>query len=274
MTTVSHLVTAAGTYLDMPEDVYHADPIPAGSLSVSGAKKLLPPSVPAIFRYEQDHPPEPKDVFDFGSAAHRLLLGSGAEIGVVDASDWKSTAARARREEIRDAGQTPILAKDFAKANEMVEAVHAHPFISGLFSDGAPEVSMFWQHNDLWRRGRMDWLTEDTVIDYKTAACAEPDTFARAAASYGYDMQAAWYLDGALAVGLDVERFLFVVQEKTPPYLLSVVELDSTSLAAGRAKNAQALDIYATCSLFDSWPGYGDGVTRVRLPEWALRGAS
>jgi len=262
-------VLEAGLYPDMPEALYHAD---RDSLSVSGAKKLLPPSTPAVFAYERDNPPPPKDVFDFGSAAHRLVLGVGADIVRVDAPDWRGKDAQARRKEIRADGGLPILAGDLETAEQMAQAVKDHPVAAGLFAEGMAEVSLFWQDGDVWRRGRYDWLTQDTIVDYKTAWCAEPETFARDAAKYGYDMQAAWYLDGAAALNLDAERFLFVVQEKTPPYLISVVELDRASVAAGRAKNARALEVYANCSVFDQWPGYFEGVTTVSLPDWSLRG--
>jgi hypothetical protein len=51
------LITEPGVY-DIAEDHYHADPVPGGSLSNSGAKKLLPPSCPAKFAYEREHPPQ------------------------------------------------------------------------------------------------------------------------------------------------------------------------------------------------------------------------
>ncbi|MBO0827768.1 MAG: hypothetical protein J2P24_08300 [Streptosporangiales bacterium] len=49
------MITEPGVY-NLPAAVYHADPVPGGSLSQSGAKKLLPPSCPALYRYWADHP--------------------------------------------------------------------------------------------------------------------------------------------------------------------------------------------------------------------------
>ena len=43
MTALAVAEFTAGVY-DIPEDLYHRDPVPGGSLSCSGAKKLLPPS--------------------------------------------------------------------------------------------------------------------------------------------------------------------------------------------------------------------------------------
>ena len=60
-------ITAPGVY-DIPAEDYHRDPVPGGSLSSTGARKLLPPSCPAKFRYEQDNPPTPTAALDFGQA--------------------------------------------------------------------------------------------------------------------------------------------------------------------------------------------------------------
>ena len=80
----------------MDEATYHGDPVPGGSLSSTGARKLLPPSCPALFRWQQDHPVH-KDVFDFGSAAHRLVLGAGPEIALLDYDNMRTKAAQEER---------------------------------------------------------------------------------------------------------------------------------------------------------------------------------
>ncbi|MGW9447058.1 hypothetical protein, partial [Bacillus mobilis] len=48
-------ITRPGVYDGIPEAVYHRDPVPGGSLSSSGARKLLAPSCPALFKYDQEH---------------------------------------------------------------------------------------------------------------------------------------------------------------------------------------------------------------------------
>src|SRR5258708_26204894 len=46
------LFRSAGVY-GIPADAYHADPIEGGSLSSSGARRLLPPGCPALFRQDR-----------------------------------------------------------------------------------------------------------------------------------------------------------------------------------------------------------------------------
>jgi hypothetical protein len=83
-------------------------------------------------------------------------------------------------------------------------------------------------------------------------------------------MQAAWYMDMVTALGLAEDvAFVFIVQEKTAPYLVTVCELDAEAIRIGRELNRQAIDLYAMCQSDGVWPGYTDEVALVSLPTWA-----
>jgi hypothetical protein len=258
---------------------YHADP----ALSSTGARKLTPPSCPALFRYEQDNPPEPRRVFDFGTAAHNRLLGTGPEIVVIDAADRRK---KATQETIADAhldGKVPLLRKDYDVVLAMVAALETTPGVRQLLDRdwGTPETSVFWRDEPtgVMRRARLDWCPHfdparrSLLVDYKTAASADPDKFVKSAADYGYHQQADWYRTGAIATGLagSDAKFLFIAQEKTPPYLASVIELDTVAMRIGALLNRRALDLYARCVETDTWPGYVDDVALVSLPPWYER---
>jgi hypothetical protein len=254
---------------DLDEQSYHTH---QGSLSVSGAKVLL--KAPALFKWQLDHPVH-KDVFDFGTAAHKMVLGVGQDISVVMADDWRGKDARTARDEARAQGMIPILQKDYEVVLAMAAELKNHRLTMQLLSNGQPEVSAFAIDEDtgVLRRGRFDYLRDDLIIDFKTAASSDPDEFGTAAARYGYDMQASWYLDLARDLGRLVRGFLFVVQMKEAPFLVSVCELDADALARGRARNQRALERYRDCTATDLWPGYqADGeIASISLPNWALR---
>jgi PDDEXK-like domain of unknown function (DUF3799) len=272
----------AGVYDGMPEDMYHADPVPGGSLSSSGARKLLPPSCPAKFRYEASNPPPPKDHLELGSAAHKMVLGAGAEIVVIKAKDWRTRAAQDERDAARAEGFLPLLTAEHQQVQAMAAALRAHPIASALFNPerGKPEQSLFWQDPEtgVWRRSRFDWLPDLTarerliITDYKTSASADPRAFAKSAANYGYHQQDAWYRDAARALGLSADpAFVFVIQEKEPPYLVTVAELDGDAIRAGRDLNRIAIEIYRDCAEAGDWPGYSAGIELISLPAWAYR---
>lgn len=279
---MSVVIDRPGVY-DLPAEVYHSDPVPGGSLSASGAKRLLPPSCPALFRHWVDAGQEHKRVFDIGHAAHAEALGIGAELAVIDAENYTTKAARSKRDAAYADGMTPVLRAEHEQVQAMAAVLREHPVARELLrpATGEPEQSLFWIDSEagVWRRAMLDWLPDPgpgrlVVPDYKTTTCAEPGHIARAVGQYGYHQQAAWYLDGIEALGLappGQAAFVFVFQEKTPPHLVTVAQLDPATVQWGRLLNRKALDVYRTCLATGRWPGYGDAVLSVSLPAWAQR---
>lgn len=270
-----------GVY-DIPEAEYFGA---TGALSCSGAKLLLPPSCPALFRYRQDHP-EYKRAWDLGTAAHRLVLGQGADFVVLDYDNYRTKAAQKARDEARAAGAAPVINPEYEQIKAMAAAIRKHPIAGPLLDPdcgGKPERSLFWLDEDtgVQRRCRVDLLPGPgrgryIVTDYKTADSASPAAIAKAIANYGYYMQDAWYLDGVRALGLDDDpAFLFVVQEKKPPYLVNVAQIEDEDRWIGQDNNRRAIERFRDCTESGVWPGYeadtDDGITHISLPPWAAR---
>lgn len=276
-----------GVYFDVPDHEYHAD---VTALSSSGARLLLPPSAPESFRHAMDAERKPKREFDFGHIAHRLLLGDGARFEVLHpevvglkadgsvAANPRATAGwKQAEQDARDAGRVPVHADDFAKAEAMVSAVRRHPDAGPLFADGIAEIGL-WATDPgtgVRLRARPDWTIgyhegPTLFVDFKTAVCAEPETFARKGSGFGYHIQAAFYLRVARLLGIEVDRFLFVACEKTPPHLPSVGEYDAEDLAVTDQFVTQAIDTFAECTSTGQWPGYPPGIHTMRVPPWLL----
>ena len=263
-----------GIHATVLNEEYHADP----ALSVSGAKLLLPPSCPALFKHNRDNGRKPKKVWDFGTLAHALVLGKGSEsIVVVDAADWRTKAAQEARDGVYAKGQTPVLPKDMEVAQAMAAEVLNHPVAGPLFAgDGMAEHSLFWddEATGVRLRARPDWITADggALVDYKTSVTANPAELERKWHALGYFIQHAWYVDGfTAATGADEPDFVFVAQEKEPPYLVSVIRYDAEAVAEGRRLARQAITTYTRCLETDTWPAYTDVITSLSLPRWATR---
>lgn len=267
-----------GFHDNMPEDKYHGH---KGSLSQSGAKLIL--KAPALYRWEQEHRTE-KRAWDLGHYAHAKVLGVGAEVVPLlrtdpktgdtwEADSFSSPSVGKHAEEVRAAGKIPLLRKEIEQVNAMADKLSEHRMAMRLLKHGRPEVSMFARDEEtgVLRRGRVDWLGDRIVSDYKTAVSANPDDFGRVAMNFGYAMQAPWYLDMLRDLGHDAQAFAFIVQEKDPPYLVSVVELDNDALEWGRARNRLALQMFRDCTEAGTWPGYlaDDLWATVSLPRWA-----
>lgn len=269
-------ITEAGIY-QMTNEEYHSD---RGSLSSSGARMLLPPSCPALFRHAQDTPQEPKKTFELGTAAHKLVLGEGPDLIQVDADKWTTAAIKAEVAAIRDEGGIPLKPAEYEQVHAMADALRRHPVASVLFDParGKPEQSLFWRDRPtgIMRRARFDWLPDARsgrliIPDYKTCRSAEPGALARAVEEFGYHQQDDWYRAAARALNLadDSAAFVFVCQEKTAPYLVTVVEMDAEARRIGAARNRRALEVFAECTESGVWPGYSDEIAYLSLPAWA-----
>lgn len=287
MLTLAGPVTAPGLY-DMDGDEYHADPVVGGSLSASGASLLLPPSCPALYLHNRQHGSKPTRALEDGNLAHGLVLGVGVQPVLIPddilAKNGAASTTEAKQfiEAASASGQIAVKADRWATITAMAGALRRHPIAGRLFQqDGRAEQSLFWRDEQagIMRRARLDWLPDGPsssgrliLADYKTARTAHPGDWRKAAAEHGYHRQHANYVAGAKALGLAEQvAFVFVVQEKTAPYLVSVIELDAEAVALGAAQMDHAARIFARCAETGHWPDYTDGrVVSVSLPAYYL----
>lgn len=280
-----------GLYRGISDLTYHAD---RNSLSSSGARALLPPSCPALFKHEQDNLRPAKRVFDIGHAAHTLILGTGSPTFVLDpaihglkkdgdiAASPRATATwKAAEAEARERGEVPVHITDWRVIEAMAQAVKGHKLAGALFEDGEAELSGYWRDpaTGVALRFRPDWSTwrgsrgdHLYLVDLKTTDDASPAEFARSVNKYRYHAQDAWYTAGAEALELaDRVSFLFVAVSKKAPHLVSVCELDYEAKQLGHRLNRQAIETYARCIETNEWPDFGTGPHLISLPAWATR---
>jgi hypothetical protein len=274
-----------GTYDDIKDAEYHGN---AERLSSTGARLLLPPSVPEMFKYRQQTAEKPKRIYDVGTITHHLVLGKGATFEVLDPAihglnldgspsanprgtkSWKAAESDARR-----AGKVPIHENDFDAAVRMTDSILSHTEAAAiLLSDSGKAEMSLYATDPVWGvqlRARPDWMDGEELDDVKTAVSAHPATFARHAAKFGYHIQAAFYRRAAQLLGIAADpRFRFVVVEKEPPHLVSVVEYDDEAKAEGDREVDEAIRTYAACMASGRWPGYDEGTHPISLPLWAL----
>lgn len=172
-------------------------------------------------------------------------------------------------------GHRRILTPDqWDQIHRMRDAVMAHPAANRLLTSvpGKAEISFYWIDKATGELCRMrpDWLRDDDlIVDLKSCEDASPEGFARSVAKWRYDVQDAFYSDGFHAVtGRKPKGFVFIAVEKKPPYAVGVYVLDAESKELGRAQYRQDLNKYAECRTNDNWPGYGDAIQKINMPNW------
>lgn len=264
-----------GIYPDIPDTEYHAA---KDILSSSGARRLIT-STPRKFYEEMTTVRPYNPAFEIGHAAHTLMLTVGDPFEVVNADSWRTKDAKEARDAALQAGKTPLLTKEYAQVRAMADAILEHPVTGELFTrnDTTSEQSLYWtdEQTGVACRARPDLAVNDwsLIVDYKTTLSADPKEFAKSIAKYGYHQQQAWYCEAVETLTGIRPEFVFVCQEKTPPYEVSLIQLDADAVRIGGRLNEDARTIYAACMDSGVWPSYPTSVQVVGLPAWALRQA-
>lgn len=277
----AHAPLQSGIY-QLDADVYHADPAPVPSLSSTIAKILLAQSPLHAWttspRLNPDWEPKDSKTFDIGRAAHRATLGAGSDFCAIPddilASNGAASTKAAKEfiESARDAGLTPLKSEEVLQIEAMQAKISEKLAALNIDLDPAhSEVAAIAQIDGIWCRAMVDNAPGDArqpLYDFKTTTDASPDAAMRAVMNYGYDVQAAHYLDTWKAATGEDRLFRFIFQEKTAPYEVAVIEVGPDSMMMARKKIARARAMWANCLSVDDWPGYPLGVHRIELPEF------
>lgn len=283
-------ISEPGLYPDVPEADYHADPVATPSLSSSICKLIVERSPEhAWYAHPRLNPEAASEVekaptrgMDFGTAAHKLLLGRGRDLVEIAAADYKTKAAQQERDAARAAGKVPMLADDMAAVRSMVEAARrkiGRTELADVFDTGEAEITGVVQDRlGGWRRIRVDWLPASArkgghivAVDVKTTGgSASPEDWQRTAFDMGYDIQAAFYMQALSMLLPDVRSvsFKFLVVEQDPPHGVTVNEFSGQALEEAHNRVDHAAHVWALCMKRGQWPGYPADITRIDPPKW------
>jgi hypothetical protein len=150
----------------------------------------------------------------------------------------------------------------------------ATPFVSKLIN-GEHEISYFWVDEDtgLECKCRPDSINHKLkiVVDYKTCDNAETEHFMKQAIRLGYDLQAYMYQKGIKENIGEEYLFVFIAQEKKPPYAVNILQADDNFMASGKQIFREMLNVYKECSESGEWYGYlgrKPEINSLGVPKW------
>ena len=269
-------IEAPGIY-DLSEVAYHSDPCPGPSLSSSIAKILLDRSpAHAYHAHAKLGGAEfvPTKVMDMGSAIHdSLLRGTEEAIVWVEAPDWRTNAAKADREDARNAGKIALLEKE----RDILEssAGAAFPLVEGLKGVWHRERTFVWQEQGVWFRSMIDLCEDDgfSIKDLKaTGLYATPEGWARTRMPEYY-MQIGFYRRAVRALKREVAHpdFQFIVVEMEPPHGVRTFAPDAAAYEIADEMAECAAQKWIACVQANHWPNYPAGVHVMETPIWLIR---
>ena len=221
---------------------------------------------PEKFKYAEEHPEEPTPALIFGQMVHKLVLEPETfddEFSIMPEIDRRTKDGKAIWNNFvsGNGDKTLIRQAEYETALAMKNALLQNDLVVKLLS-GKHEVPLFWTDEMTGEKckARLDVLTplsERVIIaDYKSTNDASTEAFIRSAINYGYDFQAAMYTEAVRHVMDQDAVFIFIAQEKDPPYAVNVLAADQLLVQRGYDTFRELLGIYHECKVSGNWYGY------------------
>lgn len=297
-------VTSPGLYR-MNAAEYHAGPTPAPELSASICKVLATETPLHAWTVHSKLGRAPIDgdessesererstnQMDFGTVTHKMALGFGREVCVIDPNDhigprggipkgWTNDSIRTARAEALDAGMVPILPKYHGRAEKCAKALRAgaEAWLGMPVEDCLREIVICWQdEHGSWCKAMLDIARPDLIrtLDFKTTAMSvAPEAVARHLYANNMEVQAAFYLRAEDALDPDNagrRQFGFLFAETSAPFCCSpVIYPSEAGLQLGRWQVENASLLWHRCLSRDEWPAYQTAPYEAQPPAWKL----
>ena len=212
----------------------------------------------------------------FGSLAHAFVLEPHtAEARYRTKSDVDGRTKEGKAVRDWEASLTAqqgiqfVSRSDYDAATNIAASVRTHLGASSLFAGGVAETAgVIDGFSDINARIKPDYRTDRHIVDLKTCVDGRQDAFSRSVMTFGYAIQAAFYVDVAQALDGNKRDFYWVAVEKEAPFAVAVYKASDAMLQYGRAQYLKAIELYKECSAMDLWPAYSQQIQQLELPGW------
>lgn len=209
-----------------------------------------------------------------GSVCHKLCLEpttfNEEFITKIDVDRRTKEGKKAYADFLIEAGELTVIDKaTHEQGLAMARAFWSNEAVTKLLREGSPEKPIFWTRNGLECKAKPDYYRKGLVIDYKTSDSASPKDFQRSLINYGYYRQAPWYLESVKQLYNETPKgFVFLVQEKKPPYEVAIYSLDPSAIERGWEECQIAADGVQERLASGNWEGYPREVQNIEIPNW------
>lgn len=221
------------------------------------------------------------DALLFGRAYHTLLFEPDEFDGRYHITPkitrrggaWKAVLAAAEHRDVvwTEDHERMLCMRSVLRRNKRVRRV--------MEARGETEAAAFWNQPIALADGttvllpckmRLDHFALETTVDIKSCLIASQSEFGRDAAKFGYHIQVWKYRLGLKALRDVDARWLFVAQEKSPPYAAACYTPSAQDIEAGGVAGMAAMRTVARCIIDNEWPCYDDKIAALQLPPYAF----
>ncbi len=255
-----------------PDGDYHAKGVFRGGPCLSSHALIDFIESPAAYHSKMAglSPPKDSDAYRAGRAAHCLILeGKDAYRrrytfgGPVNEKTGKyfgqQTKAYEEWRASKEAEGLEVLSdSEDALCEFLAAGVRMHPEATEILSVGYPEAVARTRYCGTDCQIRIDWLTENAIVDLKT--CRDIKRFMRDFFDYRYQNQLSFY-QKVLEAHAGVRLPVFVIAaEKAAPYRAALYRIDQPVLDRAQLENEDAMRRLRECVSTGYWPTGYEGV--------------
>lgn len=230
---------------------------------------------PAHFQYFQKNPQPEKEAWVIGGATHCILFEPEVfkrDFWVLNEDDrpypkenyLNKENQKWRKEQIAAHSHKKVITlTEHRMVEDMMAVLQDHEFAQELLSECVFEKEIYWIDpiTGLECKKKVDAENSKHRVDYKTTDNAEPEKWQRKVWGYDYYRQAGFY-------DLDIPKpFYFIVQEKEPPYGISVHRCTQDMINYGKDKAYEIMHRIKACQEQNFWPGYESKIFYTKPPE-------
>ena len=224
---------------------------------------------PLHFKYNLENPQEQTEALLFGSALHKYILETSdfsKEYVIAPSVDRRTKEGKETYQKFIEAseGLTVITQDQFNQIVEMSTVLDQDQDIYA-FITGSEHEKVFTDTDEETNekvKVKADMLYRDiatgrlTIIDYKTTQSCEEKAFYSSCRKFGYQFQAGMYTEIIESNLLEKCQFIFIAQEKTPPYAARIFVCSEDWVNTGKKQYHDLLRQYHACKEADNWYGY------------------
>lgn len=212
--------------------------------------------------------------FDLGTAVHAMVLEGHLDLVERGPETRRGKEWSAAYEDAQAEGKTLLTSGDYDIAREMADSLLFHPVGQRMAGDTVINEGSFFAvdpQTQLKLKTRPDsfWQAQGIIYDIKTCQDASPRGFGKDVHTYGYAIQAAFYMYVLRLAGYDVNQFVFACVEKAAPYAVATHILSPEYLTWGEREMHATLAKIAEAEQtghFDT--GWSHAVNVIDLPRW------
>lgn len=193
---------------------------------------------------------------------------------------WKSLCDRVNGEYekiVAEVGEEGLISDDeMRQCAEMCRSLESHERAGKLLGSlDERELTLVFDLHGVRCKARIDGVKRaggfTILVDLKTTESAKDEAFFASIFTYKYYRQAAFYLAGARACGIEATHFSIAAIEKEAPWGRNLFRLSDRAIEQGEREIEGALLKYSLCRGSKQTPGYSRNVIEADLPEWGWR---